>query len=81
MVSALRVCADKGELSRVTNRDEVVKRLDSLMQKDWVVYSKHCMNRTDTIIGYLSRYTYRIAITNRRIISTGKDQIRFGYKD
>lgn len=81
LISALRVCANQGQLNRVTHSEEVDRLLDTLMHKDWVVYSKHCMSRTDSIIGYLSRYTHRIAITNRRILSIDKDQIRFSYKD
>ena len=81
LVSALRRCVKKGKLSRVTRPDEVDTLLNQLMQKDWVVYSKHCMNRTDSIIGYLARYTHRIAISNRRILSIDKDQVRFRYKD
>lgn len=81
LVSALRKRAKAGKLSRVTNPHEVDAVLDQLMQKDWVVYSKHCINRSDTIIGYLSRYTHRIAISNRRILSMDKDQIRFSYQD
>jgi hypothetical protein len=51
------------------------------MQKDWVVYSKHCLNHTDSIIGYLARYTHRIAISNQRIISIDQDQVKFSYTD
>lgn len=81
LVSALRKSAKSGKLSRITNINEIDTVLNQLMQKDWVVYSKHCLNRTDSIIGYLSRYTHRIAITNRRILSMDKDQIRFSYQD
>ena len=81
LVSALRKAATKGQLDRVTNPGEVDTVLNQLMQKDWVVYSKPCLNRTDSIIGYLSRYTHRIAITNGRILSLEKHQIRFSYKD
>jgi len=81
MVSALRSCAKQGKLSRITNPDEVDNVLNRLMQKDWVVYSKHCLNRTDSIIGYLARYTHRIAISNQRIIDINQDEIRFRYKD
>ena len=81
LVSALGKAATKGQLDRVTNPGEVDTVLNQLMQKDWVVYSKHCLNRADSIIGYLSRYTHRIAITNGRILSLGEDQIRFSYKD
>lgn len=80
-VSALRRCANRGDLDRVTHKDEVDNVLNQLMQKDWGVYSKHCLNRTDSIIGYLARYTHRIAISNQRIIDINNDQICFTYKD
>ena len=80
-VSALRRCANRGDLDRVTHKDEVDNVLNQLMQKDWVVYSKHCLNRTDSIIGYLARYTHRIAISNQRIVDINNDQVRFSYKD
>jgi hypothetical protein len=44
--------------------DEV---LDGLKSHDWVVYTKHCLNHTASIIDYLARYTHRSAITNARI--------------
>ncbi len=81
LVSALREAANTDKLDRVTNDAEVDTVLNQLMQKDWVVYSKHCLNRTDSIIGYLAKYTHRIAISNRRIIDMNNDQVRFNYKD
>ncbi|MFT7554420.1 MAG: hypothetical protein ACI9LO_000740 [Planctomycetota bacterium] len=80
-VSALRQSATEGKLGRVTHPGEIDSLLNQLMQKDWVVYSKHCLNRTDSIIGYLARYTHRIAISNHRLIDSDHDQIRFSYKD
>jgi len=80
-VSALRRCANQGELNRITHKGEVDSVLNQLMQKDWVVYSKHCLNRTDSIIGYLARYTHRIAISNQRLIDIDQDRVRFHYKD
>jgi len=81
MVSALRSHANKGKLDRITNPGEVDLVLNQLMQKDWVVYSKHCLNRTDSIIGYLARYTHRIAISNQRLIGMNQDEVCFSYKD
>ncbi len=81
LVSALRSAANDGKLNRVTHKGEVDRVLNTLMQKDWVVYSKHCLNRTDSIIGYLARYTHRIAISNQRLIDINQDQVRFSYKD
>jgi hypothetical protein len=81
LVSALRQCAKSGKLSRITRVDEVDTVLNSLMQKDWVVYSKPCLNRTDRIIGYLARYSHRIAISDQRLIGMDQDQVRFSHKD
>jgi hypothetical protein len=81
LVSALRNSATEGKLSRIKHEHEVDKTLNALMQKDWVVYSKHCLNHTDSIIGYLARYTHRIAISNQRIISIDQDQVKFSYTD
>lgn len=81
LVSALRSSAQEGKLNRVTNAGEIDKMLDALMQKEWVVYSKHCLNRTDSIIRYLARYTHRIAISNQRILDIQNDKVVFNYKD
>jgi ssDNA-binding Zn-finger/Zn-ribbon topoisomerase 1 len=81
LVSALRHSAKQGKLSRITRENEVDNVLDQIMKKDWVVYSKHCLNRTDSVIGYLARYTHRIAITNQRIQRIDQEQVSFGYFD
>jgi hypothetical protein len=51
------------------------------MQTDWVVYSKACVSRTDTVVAYLARYSHRIAISDRRILGLEGDQVAFRYKD
>ena len=81
MVSALRQCATDGKLHRVTREAEVDNILDQLMKKDWVVYSKHCLNHTQDVVGYLARYSHRIAISDQRIVGTENDQVYFRYKD
>jgi hypothetical protein len=81
MVSELRQAANDNQLNRVIRPNEVNTVLDQLMKKDWAIYSKPCLNHTDSIVGYLARYTHRIAISNQRIINISKDDIRFSYKD
>jgi hypothetical protein len=81
MVTALRESVTAGKLYRVTRADEVDTILDRLMQKDWVVYSKHCLDRTQSIVKYLARYSHRIAISDQRIIGIENDQVYFRYKD
>lgn len=81
MVSALRECATAGKLKRITQPNEIDSTLDLLMEKKWVVYSKHCLNHTQSIVKYLARYSHRIAISDRRIIRVENDQVLFRYKD
>ncbi len=40
---------------------EVDALLDTLMAGDWVVYTKHCLEPTGTVVEYLARYTHRIS--------------------
>ncbi len=81
LVSALRRCADAGELPRVTRPGELGQVLDVLMEQDWVVYAKHCLNHTGNVVDYLARYTHRIAITNARILSVNEGGVQLRYKD
>lgn len=81
MVGSLRKCATAGKLDRITRVDEIDKMLNQLMKKEWVVYSKPCINRIQTVISYLARYSHKIAISNQRIIGMEEDQVHFRYKD
>lgn len=81
MVTLLRQAATRGDLVRVIRPGEVDAVLDGAMRSDWVVYTKHCLDHTDTVIAYLARYTHRTAITNARILALGDTQVTFRYKD
>jgi hypothetical protein len=81
MVSALRASAEAGELVRVTHPGEVGRQLDALMARDWVVYTKPCLNHTETVVEYLGRYTHRIAISNARILAVDKAGVTIRYQD
>ncbi len=48
---------------------------------DWVVYAKRPFGGPDAVLSYLSRYTHRIAISNRRLISANQHHVAFRYKD
>jgi hypothetical protein len=60
---------------RVTRPDEIDEVHDELMSHDWVVYTKHCLNHTASVIDYLARYTQRIAINNARIESVDESGV------
>jgi len=79
MVSALRHAADAGELAGI-DPVEVSALLDALTAEDWVVYAKPCLAHTESLIGYLARYTHRIAISNARILGVDGDQVSLRYR-
>lgn len=53
----------------------------SLWQTPWVVHCKPAIQGPHRVIQYLARYVHRIAITNRRILSTDERTVTFRYKD
>jgi len=55
--------------------------LRSLYAKEWVVYSKPPFNGPENVLGYLGRYTHRIAITNHRIVGMEDGLVSFLRKD
>ena len=55
--------------------------LAALYAKDWVVYAKHTMAGPQQALDYLSRYTYKSAISNERLRTVEHDQVRFAYRD
>ncbi len=55
--------------------------LDSLSHTEWVVYAKPPFGSPETVLKYLSRYTHRVAISNRRLLDVGNGVVRFRYRD
>lgn len=55
--------------------------LDKLYKSDWVVHKKEAFNGAQSVINYLGRYTHRIAISNRRIVSIDGDNVTYKAKD
>ena len=47
----------------------------------WVVYAKEPFAGPQQVLRYLSRYTHRIAISNRRLIAADEKSVTFKYKD
>jgi hypothetical protein len=52
----------------------------SVWQKEWVVHNQPA-GKGENTLRYLSRYVFRVAISNNRIKSISDNGIRFSYKD
>jgi len=55
--------------------------IESLFQKEWVVYAKRPFGGPKQVIEYLGRYTHKVAISNHRIQEVTSTEVTFGYKD
>ena len=80
MVSGLRQAWQAQQLTRVT-RDDVDVKLNGLMAKEWVVYSKATLQHAKTVVKYLSRYTHKIAISNQRLLAMDEQQVVLRWHD
>jgi hypothetical protein len=52
-----------------------------LRKAEWVVYAKKPFGGPQAVLAYLSRYTHRVAISNRRLISADETGVTFKWKD
>ena len=50
-------------------------------QREWVSFIKHYGHGNDAVLNYLSRYVFRTAISNPRILAVDQTHVTFRYKD
>ena len=55
--------------------------LKKMRHKAWVVYAKPPFGSPEQVLKYLARYTHRVAISNRRIVSLTDEHVSFSYRD
>ena len=52
-----------------------------LYKKNWNVFSKKALGGPASVVGYLGKYTHRVAISNSRILKIDKGMVTFRWKD
>jgi hypothetical protein len=70
-----------GALADLTDRRRFQRQLAPVRKKRWVVYAKAPFAGPEAVLAYLSRYTHRVAISNRRLIAFDETSVTFRYKD
>jgi hypothetical protein len=70
-----------GDHVRLADKAAFKAYLRPLREIDWVVYAKEPFAGPKQALRYLSRYTHRIAISNRRLLSADRNGVTFKYKD
>jgi len=70
-----------GKLASIKGPVQFNRFLTLLYKKDWVVNVQKPMGNPEKILEYLSRYVFRIAITDQRILEMKDGKVRFSWKD
>ncbi len=53
----------------------------SVWQREWVSFCKHYGSGNEAVLSYLSRYVFRTAISNARILNMDQSHVTFRWKD
>lgn len=70
-----------GSTAALAEPDYWAAFLSQMRSKEWVVYAKPPFGSPEQTLKYLARYTHRVAISNRRIVSLTDDYVGFRYRD
>ena len=70
-----------GDHAALADRRAFKRFLAPLRKIEWVVNTKNPFAGPQQVLRYLSRYTHRVAISNRRLISADDKGVAFRWKD
>ena len=70
-----------GALAGMVDPAAFATRLDAAAQIDWVVFAKPPFAGPEQVLGYLGRYTHRVAIANSRLVGLDDGRVSFTWKD
>ena len=83
----LKQAYDKGDLAFFNEATKLVLRsnflslVDTLYDKNWVVFCKKTFKSPAHVVRYLGRYTHRVAISNSRIQAFDGQSVSFAWRD
>ena len=70
-----------GKIDYLSEKFAFQTLIDSLYNKDWVVYCKPPFKDASNVLEYLGRYTHKVAISNSRIEHFENGLVTFKWKD
>jgi len=72
----------RGEASVYADRTAFEAFLDQQEARDWVVFCKKPFAGPEKVLEYISRYTHRVAVSNRRLLDVAEDgTVTLAYQD
>lgn len=69
------------DAKKYENPKQFQSLIDECYSLNWYSYTKRTFSGPLAVVQYLGRYTHRIAISNNRIVSMGKDTVTIQVKD
>ena len=66
-----------GDHAGLREQNAFLRFIAPLRKKNWVVYAKPPFGGPEAVLAYLCRYTHRVAISNRRLISLDESGVTF----
>ncbi len=70
-----------GKQAGLGDRCAFQRHVSIARKKNWVVYAKPPFAGPEAVLAYLSRYTHRVAISNRRLLALDEAGVTFRFKD
>jgi hypothetical protein len=68
-------------LQALQDRQAFTRYLDLVRNLEWVVYAKPPFAGPQQVVDYVGRYTYRVAISNHRLVDIEDGQVTFNWRD
>jgi hypothetical protein len=70
-----------GEIRSLGDTRKFQMMLDELYRQGWVTYCQPPFRSAPYVIGYLGRYTHRVAISNNRMVKVEQEKVTFRWRD
>ncbi|MCA1670657.1 MAG: IS91 family transposase [Actinobacteria bacterium] len=80
-IAGLKRAHQRQALRGIDDEPGLQRLLDGSVRREWVVYAKPPFGSPQQVLKYLSRYTHRIAIGNRRLVAMDQGTVTFRWKD
>jgi putative transposase/transposase-like zinc-binding protein len=80
-VLSLKIAAEFREALKAAAPALLAQIPAKVWQRQWVTFCKHYGHGNDAVLTYLSRYVFRTAISNARILGMDQTHVRFRWKD
>jgi len=70
-----------GQIEELKEAPVFKRFLTNLYHQAWVVYCKPPLKYPEKVVGYLGRYTHRVALSNDRLVKMEDNRVTFRWRD